>query len=119
MNGSLGSFNASRSSWDPALRPLPPPRRRANSLQHNTPITPPILANRPTRRSLFNTTVVSVSREAFNVIVGNYAININDRQIMFDLIFRLCLCHLVQNKCVFVCVRLERVVFVLMITYTE
>lgn len=49
---------AARPTWETA-RPQPPPRRRANSLQHvSTPIASSSV--RPTRRSLFNTTVVCI-----------------------------------------------------------
>lgn len=56
MDNSFG-YSSSRSTWDTS-RPQPPPRRRANSLQHNSDISTSIQATIPARRSLFNTTVV-------------------------------------------------------------
>lgn len=58
-NSSLGYASAARSSWDTTTRPQPPPRRRANSLQHAPTMVTSTL--RPTRRSLFNTTVVRIA----------------------------------------------------------
>lgn len=59
INSPFG-YNAAtrRPVWDSTAQPQPPPRRRANSLQHAS-VTSPII--RPTRRSLFNTTVVCVT----------------------------------------------------------
>lgn len=59
INNPFGYTSAARPTWETA-RPQPPPRRRANSLQHNVSPTVAAANNRPTRRSLFNTTVVCV-----------------------------------------------------------
>lgn len=57
INNPFGYTSAARPTWETA-RPQPPPRRRANSLQ---PVSTVASSNiRPTRRSLFNTTVVCV-----------------------------------------------------------
>lgn len=59
INNPFGYTSAARPNqptWETA-RPQPPPRRRANSLQHNVaPTMATTASNRPTRRSLFNTT---------------------------------------------------------------
>lgn len=55
INNPFGYTSAARPTWETA-RPQPPPRRRANSLQHVP--TQASTNVRPTRRSLFNTTVV-------------------------------------------------------------
>lgn len=52
---SFGYTSAARPTWETA-RPQPPPRRRANSLQPTSTVAS--TNTRPTRRSLFNTTVV-------------------------------------------------------------
>lgn len=58
INNSFGYTSAARPTWETS-RPQPPPRRRANSLQ---PVSTPLASSnvRPTRRSLFNTTVVCI-----------------------------------------------------------
>ncbi|XP_055324377.1 E3 ubiquitin-protein ligase Nedd-4 isoform X2 [Sitodiplosis mosellana] len=53
-NNPFGYTSAARPTWETA-RPQPPPRRRANSLQHVPTVASTNM--RPTRRSLFNTTV--------------------------------------------------------------
>lgn len=57
INNPFGYTSAARPTWDTA-RPQPPPRRRANSLQHVPTVASTNM--RPTRRSLFNTTVVCI-----------------------------------------------------------
>lgn len=56
-NNSFGYTSTTRPTWETA-RPQPPPRRRANSLQSASTVTSTNM--RPTRRSLFNTTVVCI-----------------------------------------------------------
>ncbi|XP_031619694.1 E3 ubiquitin-protein ligase Nedd-4 isoform X2 [Contarinia nasturtii] len=56
MNNSFGYTSAGRPTWDQhSARPQPPPRRRSNSLQHVPTVATTNV--RPTRRSLFNTTL--------------------------------------------------------------
>lgn len=57
INNSFGYTSTTRPTWETA-RPQPPPRRRANSLQSASTIASTNM--RPTRRSLFNTTVVCI-----------------------------------------------------------
>lgn len=57
VNSPFGYNATERPVWDGTAQPQAPPRRRSNSLQHNSVTTP--LA-RPTRRSLFNSTVPMV-----------------------------------------------------------
>lgn len=62
----FGHTPAARPTWETA-RPEPPPRRRANSLQHVSTAASPNI--RATRLSLFNTTVVCVAFLTFSVLM--------------------------------------------------
>lgn len=74
---SFGYTSAGRPTWETA-RPQPPPRRRANSLQP-TP-TVPTTNLRPTRRSLFNTTVVWSSFYFPFILKCNYKVMASKRR---------------------------------------
>lgn len=54
INSPIGYNETGLPVWDGAAQPQAPPRRRSNSLQNNSVTTP---LGRPTRRSLFYSTV--------------------------------------------------------------